>query len=230
MIDIQLDSEAYRVGLSKVLFKAGILGILEEKRDAIITRIMGLLQAQMRRFLVRKNIKKMLDQKKAVTMIQRNIRSFIELKDWMWFKLMGNIKPLLNAAKKAEEERLRKIAEERERERQEREAALAASSNNKELEMQISELMSKCDDFEIQIKYMENKVANEEAKSAMLQERKDKVEREFTKFKQDTEDKVNGLNKDIRNLEDKNARTEGLLRDEEASLVFMINYGDGFFF
>jgi len=37
------------------------------------------------------------------------------------------------------------------------------------------------------------------------------------------------LNKDIRNLEDKNARTEGLLRDEEASLVFMINYGDGFF-
>ena len=74
MIDIELDQEQYRVGLSKVLFKAGILGILEEKRDAIITRIMGLLQAQMRRFLVRKNIKKMIEQKKALAVLQRNVK------------------------------------------------------------------------------------------------------------------------------------------------------------
>jgi len=52
---VKLDPEQYRVGLTKVLFKAGILGLLEEKRDEIITRIMTLLQSQMRRYIVKKN-------------------------------------------------------------------------------------------------------------------------------------------------------------------------------
>jgi len=41
------------------------------------------------------------------------------------------------------------------------------------------------------------------------------LEKEMAAFKIETEEKVNGLNRDIRNLEDKNAKTEGLLRDEE---------------
>ena len=59
--DIKLETENYRVGLSKVLFKAGVLGKLEEMRDAIITKIMTLLQSQMRRYLILKNIKRMLE-------------------------------------------------------------------------------------------------------------------------------------------------------------------------
>jgi len=41
------------------------------------------------------------------------------------------------------------------------------------------------------------------------------LEKEFTGFKLETEEKINGLNRNIRSLEDKNAKTEGLLRDEE---------------
>merc|ERR1712127_997693 len=65
--EIKMDTELYRIGLSKVLFKAGILGTLEELRDAVIEKLLRLLQSQMRRFLVRKNIKAMIDQKKALT-------------------------------------------------------------------------------------------------------------------------------------------------------------------
>ncbi len=98
--EIKMDSELYRVGLTKVLFKAGVLGTLEELRDAIINKILTLLQSQMRRYLVKKNIKKMLEQKKALTVLQKNIKAYLALKSWSWFKLMGNIKPLLqNSAK-----------------------------------------------------------------------------------------------------------------------------------
>ncbi len=100
LTEIKLDSELYRVGLTKVLFKAGVLGTLEEMRDAVITKILTLLQSQMRRYLIKKNIKKMLEQKLALGVLQKNIKAFISLKSWPWFKLMGSIKPLLqNSAK-----------------------------------------------------------------------------------------------------------------------------------
>ena len=42
--EIKLDNELYRVGLTKVLFKAGVLGTLEEMRDAVITKILTLFR------------------------------------------------------------------------------------------------------------------------------------------------------------------------------------------
>jgi len=98
---IKLDSELYRVGSSKVLFKAGVMGSLEEKRDEIIVRILTLLQSQMRRFLIKKNIKKMLEQKAALTVVQRNVKAYIDLRNWGWLKLFNSMKHLLVAAKRA---------------------------------------------------------------------------------------------------------------------------------
>ena len=98
--EIKMDTELYRIGLTKVLFKAGVLGSLEEMRDAVITKILTLLQSQMRRYLVKKNIKKMLEQKKALTVLQKNLKAFVALKTWSWGNLMNNIKPLLQNSKK----------------------------------------------------------------------------------------------------------------------------------
>ncbi len=111
--EIKMDTENYRIGLSKVLFKAGILGSLEELRDTVIEKLLRSLQSQMRRFMVRKNIGAMLEQKKALTLIQKNTRAYLELKNWEWFKFYGSIKPLFSNKKKEEEERLRREEEER---------------------------------------------------------------------------------------------------------------------
>ena len=97
---IQLDEDAYRVGLTKVLFRAGILGVLEEKRDDVITKIMTLLQSQMRRYIIKKKIKQMLLERKALTVLQKNVKAFVALKSWGWWNLMSNIKPLLQNSKK----------------------------------------------------------------------------------------------------------------------------------
>ena len=99
--EIKLDNELYRVGLTKVLFKAGVLGTLEEMRDAVITKILTLLQSQMRRYLIKKNIKKLVEQKLALEVLQRNIKSFVSLRNWGWLKLFNSMKHLLTAAKKA---------------------------------------------------------------------------------------------------------------------------------
>jgi myosin heavy chain 6/7 len=98
--EIKLDPELFRIGLTKVLFKAGVLGTLEEYRDEAISKILRLLQSQMRRYLVKKSIKQMLDQRVALQIIQRNIKGFINLKSWNWWKLFANIKPLLQNSKK----------------------------------------------------------------------------------------------------------------------------------
>ena len=98
--EIKLDKELFRIGLTKVLFKAGILGTLEELRDAVIEKLLRNLQSQMRRYLVKKNIKKMLDQKKSLTMLQKNLKAYLSLKKWKWNDLMNNMKPLLQGQKK----------------------------------------------------------------------------------------------------------------------------------
>ena len=55
----------------------------------------------MRRFLIKKNIKKMIEQKKALSIVQRNVKAYIDLRNWGWLKLYNAMKHLLVSAKKA---------------------------------------------------------------------------------------------------------------------------------
>ena len=98
--EVKMDPELYRIGLTKVLFKAGVLGALEEHRDAAIARILSMLQAHTRCYLMKKNIKQMIDQKLAIGVLQKNVKSYNVLKNWSWWTLMSYVKPLLNNAKK----------------------------------------------------------------------------------------------------------------------------------
>ena len=97
---VKLNSESYRIGLTKVLFKAGVLGELEELRDEAVNKILRLLQSQIRRFYVRKNIKLMLAQKVALGVLQKNLKSYLGLKAWKWWTIIANMGPLLQNEKK----------------------------------------------------------------------------------------------------------------------------------
>jgi myosin protein heavy chain len=85
-----MGTENYRIGLSKVLFKAGILSSLEEPRDAVTEKLLQLL----------KKIKAMLEQKKS---LQKNLKAYLLLRIWKWAQLWNNIQPLLQGSKKEEE-------------------------------------------------------------------------------------------------------------------------------
>lgn len=60
-----LDTELYRLGHTKVFFRAGVLGQMEELRDDRLSKIVTWMQAYVRGYLSRKNFKKLQDQRYA---------------------------------------------------------------------------------------------------------------------------------------------------------------------
>merc|ERR1712110_1224584 len=115
MTAIKLDKEKFRLGHTKVFFRAGILGFMEETREDKIGSVLALLQAQARGKASRLCFKKMQDQKLALYCLQRTIRNYHIGRTWMWWQLWLAVKPNLKCTKfaqyKAEYEEKIAIAE-----------------------------------------------------------------------------------------------------------------------
>ena len=73
---LELDPSEYRIGTSKVFFKAGVLAILEERRDALLDDIFSRFQAAAKMWTVRRQMRKILNRANAVRTIQRNARIY----------------------------------------------------------------------------------------------------------------------------------------------------------
>ena len=110
-----LETEKYRLGHTKVFFRAGILGHMEEVREDKIGSVITFLTAYARGKASRLIFKKMQDQKLSLYCLQRTIRNYHIGKTWNWWKLWLAIKPNLKCSKfaqyKAEYEEKIKIAE-----------------------------------------------------------------------------------------------------------------------
>merc|ERR1712165_487226 len=112
---IKLDPEKFRLGHTKVFFRAGILGFMEEVREDRIGMVLSWLQAQARGKAARLTFKKLQDQKLSLYCLQRTIRNYYIGKTWLWWQLWLAIKPNLKCSKfaqyKAEYEEKIAIAE-----------------------------------------------------------------------------------------------------------------------
>jgi len=92
---IKLEKEKYRLGHTKVFFRAGILGYMEEVREDRIGMVLAWLQAGARGKAARMHFKKLQDQKLALYCVQRSIRNYFIAKTWRWMQLWLLIKPNL---------------------------------------------------------------------------------------------------------------------------------------
>ncbi|XP_046959297.1 myosin heavy chain, non-muscle isoform X1 [Vanessa cardui] len=113
---LELDHNLYRVGQSKIFFRAGVLAHLEEERDYKITDLIVNFQAFCRGYLARRNYQKRLQQLNAIRIIQRNCAAYLKLRNWQWWRLYIKVKPLLEVTKQEEkltqkEDELRQIRE-----------------------------------------------------------------------------------------------------------------------
>ena len=97
--DIALNEELYRLGNTKVFFKAGVLGQLEELRDNAVSKILTMLQSHIRLYIMKREFRRMLDQRLALSVLQRNIKKYLSLRNWAWWKLYTKVKPLLASAR-----------------------------------------------------------------------------------------------------------------------------------
>ena len=110
---VKLDKEKFRLGHTKVFFRAGILGKMEEFREDKIGAVLSWLQAGARGKASRMQFKKLQDQKLALYACQRAINMFMTAKTWKWMQLWLAIKPNLKCTQfgKYKKEYEDKIAE-----------------------------------------------------------------------------------------------------------------------
>jgi myosin protein heavy chain len=92
MVDaLELDKSLFRVGTSKIFFKAGVLAELEERRDGLLFDVFSRLQAVARMWTARRQMRKVLNRAEAIRTIQRNARVYGELRDWPWWQLYTKV-------------------------------------------------------------------------------------------------------------------------------------------
>merc|ERR1711899_467476 len=85
MDKIEFSRDRYRLGHTKVFFRAGALAGLEEARDGIVLKLVRWMQAECFAVQCRKSFAKKRDQRELMKVIQRNFRKYMSLRNWGWF-------------------------------------------------------------------------------------------------------------------------------------------------
>ncbi|XP_043518723.1 myosin heavy chain, muscle isoform X21 [Frieseomelitta varia] len=242
---INLEPELYRMGLTKVFFRAGVLGQMEEFRDERLSKIVSWMQAYMRGYLTRKDYKKLQEQRLALVVVQRNLRKYLQLRTWPWWKLWQKVKPLLNVTRiedelAALEEKARKAQEAFEREEklrkelEEQNTKLSAERNALQRQLDgekgsLSEYMEKSlklaaqkADIESQLQDLNDRFKEEEDARNNLFQNKKKLEQEVAGLKKDVEDLELNLQKSEQDKATKDHQIRNL-NDEIAHQDELIN-------
>lgn len=106
MDKISFPRDKYRLGHTKVFFRAGALAALEEARDEIVVKLVRWMQGQCYGRLRRKVYQKKADQRELMKVIQRNFRKYMTLRNWGWFILIQKTKPMIGQVNIEEELRI----------------------------------------------------------------------------------------------------------------------------
>ncbi|KAK3854776.1 hypothetical protein Pcinc_038760 [Petrolisthes cinctipes] len=93
---------------SGIFFRTGAISRLEEQRDLVLSDVIIHFQAHCRGYLARKRLEKRKVQETAIRCIQKNVRKFIGVRDWPWWRLLVRVTPLLNVHRTEEELRTTK--------------------------------------------------------------------------------------------------------------------------
>ncbi|XP_032932506.1 myosin-1B-like isoform X2 [Catharus ustulatus] len=210
---IDVDHTQYRFGHTKVFFKAGLIGLLEEMRDEKLAQLITRTQAMCRGYLMRVEYRRMVERRESIFCIQYNIRSFMNVKHWPWMKLFFKIKPLLKSAESEKE--MANMKGEFEKTKEE----LAKSeAKRKELEEKMASLMKEKNDLQLQVQAEADSLADAEERCDQLiktkiqleakikevterAEDEEEINAELTAKKRKLEDECSELKKDIDDLE-----------------------------
>uniref|UniRef100_A0A8C3EXT6 Uncharacterized protein n=1 Tax=Corvus moneduloides TaxID=1196302 RepID=A0A8C3EXT6_CORMO len=210
---IDIDHTQYKFGHTKVFFKAGLVGLLEEMRDEKLAQLITRTQARCRGFLMRVEYQRMVERRESIFCIQYNIRAFMNVKHWPWMKLFFKIKPLLKSAESEKE--MANMKQEFEKTKEE----LAKSeAKRKELEEKMVKLVQEKNDLQLQVQAEADALADAEERCDQLiktkiqleakvkevterAEDEEEINAELTAKKRKLEDECSELKKDIDDLE-----------------------------
>ncbi|XP_044252373.1 myosin heavy chain, muscle isoform X22 [Tribolium madens] len=240
-----LDPDLYRLGHTKVFFRAGVLGQMEELRDERLGKIVTWMQSWVRGYLSRKEFKKLQEQRLALQVCQRNLRKYLKLRTWPWYKLWQKVKPLLNVTRIEDEiakleEKAAKAQEAYEREAKakkeleglyskllaEKTELLSSLEGEKgslsEVQERANKLQAQKSDLESQLSETQDRLSQEEDARNQLMQQKKKLEQEISGYKKDIEDLELNLQKSEQDKATKDHQIRNL-NDEIAHQDELIN-------
>merc|ERR1712048_1240354 len=211
LASLDVNHDKYRFGHTKIFFRAGFLGVLEEMRDDRLSEIFIGIQAAIRVKLEKTEFVQRLVRREASRTIQSNIRSFLYVRNWEWMEIMYKIKPLLQSAEAAKEmeevmaefEQIKKQLEKetaRRKELEEAQVSLVQEKNDLVLKLSygddsLADAEDRCDqlirnkiDLEGKLKEVQERLEDEEELSNELVGKKRKLEDEVSELKKDIDD------------------------------------------
>ncbi|KAE8587061.1 hypothetical protein XENTR_v10021854 [Xenopus tropicalis] len=214
---IDVDHTQYKFGHTKVFFKAGLLGTLEEMRDEKLAQLITRTQALCRGYLMRLEFTKMMERREAIYVIQYNLRSFMNVKHWPWMKLYFKIKPLLKSAETEKE-----MANMKEEFEKTKEALVKAEARKKELEEKMVAMLQEKNDLVLQVQSESETLADSEERCEGLIKVKIQLEskiKELTERLEDEEESNAELTAKKRKLEDECSELKKDIDDLELTLA-----------
>merc|ERR1719282_2152139 len=186
---LQLDESEFRIGHTKVFFRSGIIGELEDMRDERLSKILSQFQAYCKGSLQRVEYKKMRDRRVGLACLQRNIRKYFGMKNWTWWKLYVQVLPMLTVAAaeadmKAQEEALKAAQEKAEADAkaaaEAAEAVAKAEEDKKKMLDELNNTSNALASAEEMVTSLQTAKDGLEAELAAAQERLEEEERKAT--------------------------------------------------
>ncbi|XP_027872932.1 myosin-9-like [Xiphophorus couchianus] len=237
---LELDPNLYRIGQSKVFFRAGVLAHLEEERDLKITDVIMSFQAWCRGYVARKAFAKRQQQLTAMKVIQRNCAAYLKLRNWKWWRLFTKVKPLLQVSRQeeemlAKEEELLKVKEKQiqvEEQLKEFEAKQQQLSAEKqalqeqlhaetelcaEAEEMRARLAARKQELEEILHDMESRLEEEEERVTQMQTEKKKMQQNITELEQQLDEEEAARQK----LQMEKVTTDAKLKKMEEDIILL---------
>lgn len=193
---LEIDPSMFRLGATKVFFKAGQLGKLDELKDGRLATILSQFQAHCRGALARLSKNRLVKQQEAKETLQRNFKRAAQLKQWDWYRLFCRVKPLLNVTRAESrieelEDEVERIIEEREQQTGQLREELDAERNK------LIELESTKRDFERQLQQLQIQLTDTEEAKTELQDRIMAIKEESRQVQASLEQEIDRLKKEV---------------------------------
>ncbi|KAH9506277.1 Myosin-9 [Dermatophagoides farinae] len=215
IVALDLDPNLYRIGQSKIFFRAGVLAQLEEERDMKISDLVVNFQAWCRGLIARRNYHKRLQQLNAIRVIQRNCAAYLKLRNWAWWRLYTKVKPLLEVTKHED-----KLLEKEDEIRQVKDKLNKSQQELVELDKKYQQLVTEKNDLSAALQ-AETELCNEaEEARVRLTVRKQELEEIIIELEtriDEEEEQFQALSNDKKKLQSLIQDLEEQLEEEESS-------------
>ncbi|RUS85713.1 hypothetical protein EGW08_006507, partial [Elysia chlorotica] len=190
--NLDVDKINYRIGNTRVFFRPGSLAQLDLNRDEKFTGIVEQFQAVCKGYLARKRLEKMKVQQTAIRCIQRNVKKYLQIREWEWWRLYTKVKPILNVHRTEEELK-------------EKEAEIEMlQARNEKLEKDRADYKTQCDKLENRLAEVTADLAEENstaAEAAELLEQESAERMRLDKELRDTQNKLSVLKRQNEKLQ-----------------------------